>query len=116
MNGGHVSPGRLRRRSCQGTEKTMFSLAMVTVFALASSVEAAELPADVRLDPVRGRLEGLIQRADGAGLPSEMIVSKVREGLAKGVDPARIDVAAARLADSLSGAQGYVRSRRSGVA
>jgi hypothetical protein len=40
----------------------------------------------------------------------------VREGLAKGVDPARIEGAAARLADSLDGAQRYVVARRPGVA
>jgi hypothetical protein len=92
----------------------MFSLAMVTVFALASSVEAAGLPADARLDPVRGRLEGLIQRADGAGLPSEMMVSKVREGLAKGVDAARIEAAVVRLSENLEAAQQYVVARQPG--
>jgi hypothetical protein len=47
-------------------------------------------------------------------LPTEMIVSKVREGLAKGVDPSRIEAAAARLTDSLEAAQRYVTARRPG--
>jgi len=114
MNRGHVSPGGFRRRSRQGTDLAMFSMAMVTVLALASSLEAAPLPADTRLDAVRGRLEELIQRADGAGLPSEMIVSKVREGLAKGVDAARIETAALRLTENLEAAQKFVVARRPG--
>jgi hypothetical protein len=43
-----------------------------------------------------------------------MIVSKVREGLAKGVDSARIEAAAVRLSDSLVAAQRYVIARRPG--
>jgi hypothetical protein len=92
----------------------MLSLVMATVLALASSVEAAGLPADQRLEPVRAHLQQLVDRADGAGLPSEMIVSKVREGLAKGVDPTRIEAAVVRLTENLEAAQQYVIARRSG--
>jgi hypothetical protein len=93
----------------------MFSMAMVTVLALASTAEGAPLPADARLDAVRPRLEQLIQRADGAGLPSEMIVSKVREGLAKGVDATRIEAAAVRLTENLEAAQQFVVARQKGL-
>src|SRR4051794_17045002 len=116
MKVGNVSPGTFRRRSPQGTVFKMLSLAMVTVVALASSVEAAGLPVDARLEPVRAHLQQLIDKADGAGLPSEMIVSKVREGLAKGVDPARIEAAAVRLTENLDAAQQYVVARRPGRA
>lgn len=92
----------------------MFSLMMATVLALASSVEAAGLPADPRLEPVRAHLQQIVDQADGAGLPSEMIVSKVREGLAKGVDPARIEAAVVRLAENLDAAQKFVVARRPG--
>jgi len=92
----------------------MFSMAMVTVLALAAAGEAAPLPADARLDAVRGRLEQLIQRADGAGLPSEVIVSKVREGLAKGVDAGRIEAAVLRLTENLEAAQKFVVVRQTG--
>jgi hypothetical protein len=92
----------------------MISLVMATVLALASSVEAAGLPADQRLEPVRAHLQQLVDRADGAGLPSEMIVSKVREGLAKGVDPTRIEAAVVRLTENLAAAQQYVAARRPG--
>src|SRR5687767_5296835 len=114
MTRGHVSPKQSRRRSSQGTDLAMFSMAMVTVLALVSPVEAAPLPADPRLDAVRDRLEQLVQRADGAGLPSEMIVSKVREGLAKGVDAQRIEAAALRLTENLEVAQKFVVARRPG--
>jgi hypothetical protein len=110
----HVSPGKPRRRSPQGTIFTMLSTVMVTVLALASSVEGAGLPGDARLEPVRAHLQQLIDRADGAGLPSEVIVSKVREGLAKGVDPARIESAVVRLSESLEAAQQYVAARQPG--
>jgi hypothetical protein len=92
----------------------MLSLVMVTVLALASSVEGAGLPPDQRLEPVRAHLQQLIEQADGAGLPSEMIVSKVREGLAKGVDPTRIEAAVVRLTENLQAAQQYVVARRPG--
>jgi hypothetical protein len=87
---------------------------MVLLLAMASAEAAPGLPADARLDPVRAHLQEVIQRADADGLPSEMIVSKVREGLAKGVDPARIDAAAMRLADSLVAARQYVAAHRPG--
>jgi hypothetical protein len=92
----------------------MISLVMATVLALVSSVEAAGLPADPRLEPVRAHLQQLVDRADGAGLPSEMIVSKVREGLAKGVDPTRIEAAVVRLTENLEAARQYVVARRPG--
>jgi len=41
-------------------------------------------------------------------------VSKVREGLAKGVDPARIEAAVVRLTENLQAAQQYVVARRPG--
>jgi hypothetical protein len=94
----------------------MTSTVMMLLVALASAEAAPGLPADARLAPVRAHLQDVIQRADAAGLPSDMIVSKVREGLAKGVDPARIEAAAIRIADSLTVAQQYVTAHRPGPA
>src|SRR5579862_6766153 len=94
----------------------MTAAVMLLMLGLASAEAAPGLPGDARLAPVRAHLQDVIQRADAAGLPSDMIVSKVREGLAKGVDPARIEAAAVRLADSLAVAQQYVAARRSGHA
>jgi hypothetical protein len=92
----------------------MIPFAITLLVAVAGSTVAVRpgLPDDMRLAPVRPRLELLVDRAVREGLPAEMIVSKVREGLAKGVDPARIEAAAVRLTDSLETAQRYVTVRR----
>jgi hypothetical protein len=92
----------------------MNTAVMVLLLGLASAEGATGLPADGRLAPVRAHLQEIVQHADAAGLPSEMIVSKVREGLAKGVDPARIEAAAVRLSDSLVAAQQYVTAHHQG--
>jgi hypothetical protein len=91
-------------------------LAMTTTFALCAfcrlATAAPALPADPRLAPVRARVDQLVTHAEQAGLPAEIIVSKVREGLAKGVDPQRIAVAAERLVDNLTEARAFVAERR----
>jgi hypothetical protein len=87
---------------------TTVTLALATVLSLAE----ATLPEDARLGAARPRLQQLVDRATADGLPTDMIVSKVREGLAKGVDPSRIEAAAARIADSLRAAQTYLGARR----
>lgn len=69
------------------------------------------VPEDPRLAVVRAHLQEVVDRTAAAGLPAEMIVGKVREGLAKGVAPARIDAAAQRLADSLDEAGRLVGNR-----
>lgn len=94
----------------------MTATVMVLMLAMTSAEAAPGLPGDARLEPVRAHLQEVITRADAAGLPSDMIVSKVREGLAKGVDAVRIEAAAVRLADSLTAAQQYVSARRPGHA
>jgi hypothetical protein len=81
--------------------------------ALAAS-GAVSLPDDARLTPVRAELQRRIDSAAAAGLPTDALVSKTREGLAKGVDPQRIASAVARLADDLEVAQRFVAARRPG--
>jgi hypothetical protein len=73
------------------------------------------LPPDGRLGPARPQLQELVDRAAAAGLPAEVLVGKVREGLAKGVDPARIVQATQRLLDGLDAAQRSVSLRRPGL-
>jgi hypothetical protein len=94
----------------------MLPLTATLLIALAgpAMTDRPGLPDDARLAAVRPRLELLVERANRGGLPAEMIVSKVREGLAKGVDPTRIEAAAVRLTDSLEAAQRYVTTRRPG--
>jgi hypothetical protein len=73
---------------------------------------AAMLPDSERLAPVRSSLEKIVDQAARDGLPSELIVSKVREGLAKGVAPESIRLAAERLAQSLGGADQFLKMHR----
>jgi hypothetical protein len=85
-------------------------------FAIAMALMQAgvALPADPRLDPVRPQLQALVDKSAEAGLPADLLVSKVREGLAKGVPADRIEAAAGRMAEGLSAAQGFVRARHPG--
>jgi hypothetical protein len=83
--------------------------------AAGSASPAPSIPDDARLAPVRPRLEQLVEKTAAAGLPADVVVSKVREGLAKGVDPARIEAAATRLAESLEVARRFAAERRPGA-
>jgi hypothetical protein len=76
------------------------------------ALAAPALPEDARLEPVRAQVQGLVAQAEQNGLPAEIIVSKVREGLAKGVDPQRIAMAAQRLSEGLAEARAFVVARR----
>jgi hypothetical protein len=90
------------------------TLAAKIAVALAMA-QAVVLPDDPRLEPVRPRLEELVGRTTRAGLPADLVVSKVREGLAKGVAADRIEAAAARLTDSLQTAGKFAAERRRGA-
>jgi hypothetical protein len=79
---------------------------------VAEAAPAPALPVDARLESVRGRLETLVARTTEAGLPADLLVSKVREGLAKGVPAERIEQATVRLADSLEASRRFVAERR----
>jgi len=63
-----------------------------------------------------GRATDVYRFSGGCGLPADALVSKVREGLAKGVDAQRIASAVMRLADDLEAAQRFVTARRPGPA
>jgi hypothetical protein len=89
--------------------------AVVAGTFFAGAAWAAPLPDDPRLAPVRSRLVAVVDKATADGLSPELIeiiVRKVREGLAKGVDPARIEAAASRLGESLTAARTFVADRR----
>ena len=89
---------------------TMLSVAL----ALAAVTEAAALPEDVRLGAEAAPLRMLVDRAAESGLPADLLVSKIREGLAKNVEPSQIRAAAQRLAEALSLARSFIGERRSG--
>ncbi|MGZ3407904.1 MAG: hypothetical protein ACXVAN_15745 [Polyangia bacterium] len=59
---------------------------------LAATTAWADRPAidDARLGASAGEVRAVVDHATQAGLPAQLLVDKVREGLAKGVAPARI--------------------------
>jgi hypothetical protein len=91
-------------------------LTVLLGFLLGAAEGSPVLPQDARLEPIRPRLEAIVARATEAGLPADVVVSKVREGLAKGVDPRRIEAAVSRLYDHLEAAHKFVAQRRPGAA
>jgi hypothetical protein len=95
--------------------QTMMTAAVLG-FAAAQEAAAQPLPDDPRLQAMGDHLAQIIQSEEAAGLPSEVMVSKVREGLAKGVAPSRIEEVTVRLAANLEAARRYVTARRPGPA
>jgi hypothetical protein len=89
-------------------------VSFAAVSAVAFGAGGSTLPVNERLDPVRPALERTVDEAAREGLPSELIVSKVREGLAKGVSPEGIRVAAERLVRNLADADHFLRARHRG--
>jgi hypothetical protein len=94
----------------------MMSTMTVKLALMLGFAQAAVLPTDPRLEPVRPQLEQVVQRMTASGLPAEVVVSKVREGLAKGVPADRIAAAAGRLAENLQTARTFLAERRPGAA
>lgn len=72
------------------------------------------LPSDGRLAPVRAQLEARLDRVAGAGLPTELLLNKIREGLAKNVEPQRIATTVFAMADHLDSAQAFLVQQRRG--
>ena len=62
----------------------------------------ADLPANPSLDPVRDQLEQTLRYAEKQGLPRELLLSKVREGIAKRVSPHTVAGAVEQLARHLA--------------
>jgi hypothetical protein len=94
----------------------LVSNAAGAVPAAAQSVSAPERDALVRLHVARGGragdVEALLRHADAAGekgLPVAALTNKIREGLAKGADPRRIDAVIVQMTAYLEGADRIVR-------
>jgi hypothetical protein len=84
--------------------------------AAAQSVSAADREALVRLRVDRGgsagEVDALLRHADEAaakGLPSAPLANKIREGLAKGHDPQRIEAVVRQMASQLEAADRLLR-------
>lgn len=74
---------------------------------LCGGIAWAEPPAidDARLGPSAAAVHHIVDGAAKSGLPAALLADKVREGLAKGVPPARIVPVVAALADGLARAR-----------
>jgi hypothetical protein len=85
----------------------MLLVLVISVASALSSAAPAELSAsdEARLGAEAPRLHALVDTASRAGLPPELLVDKAREGLAKGVPPARIVAVVRGLADALGRAR-----------
>jgi hypothetical protein len=97
----------------------VLGMALVALDPAPSAAWAAPaLPSAARLDPVRADLEALVAGAEREGLPVELLVSKTREGLAKGAAAATILSAVRSLERSLSKAARLLQisGRRTGGA
>src|SRR5687768_2940639 len=96
--------------------------ALVPSAALAQAVSPAERDALVRLRTDRGGkpedVDALLKRADAAsaaGLPAGPLVNKIREGLAKGYEPARIDAVVQQMVGNLGAADTALGARAPGL-
>ena len=90
----------------------MRSLLLATVLLVAPLAHAGALPDDARIGAARVELQGLVDQAAKSGLPGDILIDKVREGLAKGVPATRILAAVRELSRSLDEAQRLVITRR----
>lgn len=89
--------------------------ALILVLApLALAAKPAGIPDHPALDTVRAKLQQSLDAVTRAGLPPEMVLSKIREGLAKGAPPEAILAATQRLTDNLSRASDAVAAQRPG--
>ncbi|MCU1279126.1 MAG: hypothetical protein JWM53_2672 [bacterium] len=84
--------------------RTLLIMAACLVAASAARADAPSID-DARLGPSASELHAAIDGAARAGLPQDLLIDKVREGLAKGVAPARIVAVVRGLSDSLGRAR-----------
>jgi hypothetical protein len=85
------------------------ALVIAALLAAAGVVHAQALD-DARLGASAAELHAVIDHAAQAGLPSEVLVAKAREGLAKGVPPARVVAVVRGLANALATARSEAAS------
>ena len=108
--------GRLRRQRRAAALVVLIGLCLALPAPCAGQVVSpAEREALIRLRQDRGgrsdEVDALLRRAEevaSQALPTEPITNKIREGLAKGADPQRIDAVLRQMIDSLRAADGLV--------
>ena len=82
-------------------------VSMQLTLLLAALLASPTLPSDPRLSSVRADLTQVVDQTYRAGLPADMLVAKVQEGLAKNVPPPRIVLVVRTLASDLTAAQSF---------
>jgi hypothetical protein len=93
----------------------MARLAILAMVVMGGGLAYADRPAavdDPRLGGSTADVRAVVDRAAANGLPTDLLVDKVREGLAKGVPPARIALVVRGLADSLGRARTEAQSAK----
>jgi hypothetical protein len=88
---------------------------LMILLVVASEAPSPAVPADSRLDAERDHLGAVVDKTAQKGLPVDLLISKVREGLAKNVPVHEIRLAADRFAESLERAHAFVAERRPGT-
>src|SRR5262245_59891235 len=76
-------------------------------FVLAMLLATQTVPSDPRLATVEAELAHIVERAAQDGLPTDVLVAKIQEALAKSVPPPRILVVVHTLASDLSSARAF---------
>jgi hypothetical protein len=83
------------------------NVSMQLTLLLAALLASPTLPSDPRLSTVRADLSQVVDQTYQAGLPADMLVAKIQEGLAKNVPPARIVMVVRGLAADLTAAKTF---------
>lgn len=120
---GHLADDAMRRLTCARALAWLLVSSMAgTAPAVAQSVAASDREALVRLHVARGgradEVDALLRHADAAGakgLPVAALTNKIREGLAKGADPRRIDAVIVQMTMHLEEADRIVRDVEPGA-
>jgi hypothetical protein len=109
----HRALNRISGKDGNMKSKGIRSMWVAAMALLAPSIALAAagpaLPGDARLLPVRAELQTLVDHAAQVGLPAELLLSKVQEGLAKQVPPPRIVQVVRTLSDDLGAARSFAQ-------
>jgi len=82
-------------------------VSMQLTLLFAALLAAPTLPSDPRLEPVRAELTQVVDQTTQAGLPADVLVAKVQEGLAKNVALPRLVAVVRTLASDLAAARTF---------
>jgi hypothetical protein len=82
-------------------------VSMQLTLLLTALLASPTLPSDPRLEPVRAELTQVLDQTSQAGLPADVLVAKVQEGLAKNVPLPRLVAVVRSLATDLTAAKTF---------